>query len=146
MKKFLLHAALAGFLLATGPAFAQPPGPRPGGEGMLEQQIAKLHDALNLTPAQDAPWQGVAATMRDNEHNLRTLMLDRQGKMDGMNALDSLKAASEMADAHAAAQKKMVEAFGKLYAALGPDQKRIADDFFREQRRQMGMGGGRPPR
>ncbi len=146
MNRFLSCALLVCGLLAASTTFAQPPRRGPGGgEAMLDQQIAKLHDALNLTPAQDASWQGVAQTMRDNETNLRSLMMDRQSRMDGMNALDSLKTASELADAHAAAAKKMAESFGKLYMALNNDQKVAADEFFREQRRQMGISG-RPPR
>jgi protein CpxP len=143
-KKMLPPALLACTLIAAPFAMADtPPGPPPGHPGpmqpfdhagMLEQHIAHLHDALKVTPQQEEQWKPVAQTMRDNEKAMFDLMKEKHGKIESQTAVDDLNAYSDIAAAHAVAARKMADVFAVFYASLGDDQKKLADEFFREHK------------
>jgi Spy/CpxP family protein refolding chaperone len=138
---------LAASLFAAPFAMAQtpPPAPMPHQHGgmaenddgaMLERHIAHMHDALKVTPAQEDQWKPVAQTMRDNEKSIHALIKDKRSKIDSQSAVDDLNAYAEIAAAHAQNSRKMADAFATFYVSLGDDQKKIADDFFREHKKQ----------
>jgi len=144
----LPSVVLAASLLAAPFAIAQTPPPAPmkiGHHGamtehddgaQLEQHIAHMHDALKVTAAQEDQWKPVAQTMRDNEKSIHDLIKDKRSKIDSQSAADDLNAYAEIAAAHAQNSRKMADAFATFYASLSDDQKKTADEFFREHKKQ----------
>ncbi len=108
-------------------------------EQMLERHIAHLHDALKVTPQQEEQWKPVAEIMRDNDKTMRDLVKEKRGKLDTQTAVEDLAAYSEIAQAHAVATKKLADVFSVFYVSLSDDQKKVADDFFREHKHHAGM-------
>lgn len=53
-----------------------------------------------------------------------------------MNALQSMETYARMEQTRVDAVKKLVPAFRVLYASLSPQQKRTADELFRERMEQ----------
>jgi periplasmic protein CpxP/Spy len=49
-----------------------------------------------------------------------------------MNALQNMKSYEQLAEAHAQHLQKLVPAFQNLYDAMPDQQKRLADQVFRE--------------
>jgi hypothetical protein len=93
-------------------------------------RITKLHDKLRITAAQEPAWKDVAAAMRDSAMSMRALIDKWAEQSDKMTALDSLKLHGEMAEEHAASQRKLFPAFETLYNMMPAEQKAIADDVF----------------
>jgi periplasmic protein CpxP/Spy len=149
MKKTL--AALAVTLAAScalSPAFAQSSSPAaasaaavsaasaPAGsrhEAHVEERIAQLHSSLKITPQQEDQWAKFADVMRDNGHTMADLYRQRVAQRATMSALDDMKQYEQITQANADGTKRLVEAFEPLYASLSPEQKKLADQSFREE-------------
>ncbi len=127
-------AALLGVILLALPsaAMAQAPAAK-AAPAAVEARIKSLHDALQITPAQEGQWQAVTAAMRDNAQTISALIAERVGKAKTMTAIDDLHSYEAIADAHAAGVKKLTAAFEPLYASLSDAQKKRADDVFRRR-------------
>lgn len=96
----------------------------------VEEQIKNLHAKLKITPAEETQWATVATTMRDNAKELDTTIDKRESTRDGATAVDDLNAYGAIAQAHADSVKKLSAAFAPLYASMGDDQKKLADEVF----------------
>ena len=97
----------------------------------LDQRIASLHTALQITPNEEANWKGVAQVMRDNAAAMEKLAADRTAQASqGMTAVDDLKTYEKFARAHVTGLTKMTTAFEKLYSAMPAPQKKVADQVF----------------
>jgi protein CpxP len=139
----LLAPATAVFAQGTAPAPAvnsTAPSPQPttpstpaSRESRINARIAQLRTELKITPAQAAKWNTVAAIMRENESSLVKLIAVRNKETATMSAVANLRNYQEIADAHAAAMKKLVPAFTRLYDAMSPAQKKNADLVFRQR-------------
>ncbi|MBF0480654.1 MAG: Spy/CpxP family protein refolding chaperone [Alphaproteobacteria bacterium] len=106
-----------------------------------EARIAKLHDNLHITAAQETAWQDVAKSMRENAASMKVHIEKWAEKSAKMTALESLKLHEEMAEEHAKAQRKLYPSFEKLYTILSPEQKTIADMVFaRKEDRKHNKG------
>jgi protein CpxP len=133
------RSLIAALLLAAAPlAMAQPPerGMRGDPAVMMDNRIAEMHDAIGVTAAQEGQWRQVAQIMRDNEKAMHEAMRAHMGPNRPQTAVDALNAAAEMAAMHAQATRRLADAFAGFYAQLSPDQKRAADEQFREQERR----------
>ena len=108
----------------------------------VDRHIAHLHDALKVTPQQEEQWKPVAQTIRDNQRAIHDLVKDKRTKLDTQSAVEDLNAYSEIAEAHAVASKKLADAFGTFYAGLSVEQKKVADEFFRDHKRHGAMHRG----
>jgi hypothetical protein len=140
---FASKSVIAALLLACAPlAMAQPPerGMRGDPAVMLENRIAEMHDAIGVTPGQEPQWKQVAQIMRDNEKAMADAMRAHMGPNRPQNAVDALKANAEMAALHDQGSHHLLDAFTAFYGQLGPDQRKAADEQFREQERR-GMQG-----
>ena len=141
--KHILPSALLAFSVLGAPfAMAEPPQP-PAHHGpmskmdegdRLEHRISQLHDALKVTAQQEDQWKPVAQTMRDNEKALHELAKEKRAKVDTQTAVEDLAAYGEIAEAHAHAIKKLADVFGSFYAGLSDEQKKAADQFFRDHK------------
>lgn len=144
--KHLFTTALVAFSMLGAPlVMAQTPqGPAQHHKPMMdegqrvEQHIAHLHDALKVTAQQEDQWKPVAQTIRDNEKTVHEVVKEKRSKIDTQTAAEDLVAYSEIAEAHAVASRKLADVFGTFYASMSDDQKKVADNFFREHKRRNG--------
>lgn len=108
---------------------------KPRSDAQVEARITQLHRELKITSAQEDDWNKLAQDMRDNAHDMSSLLQERNtaAKSHPMNALDNLKNYEEIADAHAEGLKKIVPDFETLYDAMSPAQKKAADTAFNQR-------------
>lgn len=141
--KRILPSALLAFSVLGAPLAMAEPAQAPAHHGQmqkmseedrLERHIGHLHDALKVTAQQEEQWKPVAQTMRDNEKSLRELAKAKRGKIETQTAVEDLAAYAEIAEAHAQSIKKLADVFGTFYAGLGDEQKKVADEFFRDHK------------
>ena len=130
--------------LAGNPAWAEPGQTAPStpgagwhhhkGHGMdrmrfIEGRVAFLKAVLKITPAQEADFNKFADAMRANaQDRMSTWKEMRETHVkDPMNAVDRLAARTHFTQMRAQADQRLLAAFKPLYAALAPDQQKIAD-------------------
>jgi DNA replication initiation complex subunit (GINS family) len=143
----LASAILAG---APGPARAQAGAAAPPHKTMaerraetVEQRIADLHAALKITPAEEPAWEAVAQTMRDNAAAMRKLAEGTAARArQGMTAVEDMQSYEQFARAHADQTKSLLASFTTLYNAMPEEQKKLADQVFRDARRHGGRETG----
>jgi periplasmic protein CpxP/Spy len=119
---------------------------KPRGDAQVEARITQLHRDLKITPAQESQWSSVAQDMRDNAHEMSSLIQQRtaNGKAKPMSAVDNLKSYEQIAEAHADGLKKIAPDFEKLYDAMSPAQKKTADTVFNQRVNQRVRTTGTP--
>jgi hypothetical protein len=145
---FIGGMALSPHLYAQTPSDTSPPpdapamtapSPQVGGsmkghsmkaEDRVEKRIQELHDKLKITDDQASAWQNVADTMRDNEKNVHTLIMERHSKAGTLSAIDDLNSYQQIAAAHADGMSKFIQAFQPLYDSMSATQKKQADMLF----------------
>jgi len=97
----------------------------------VEQRITNLHAALQITPAEETQWNGVAQAMRENAAAMDKLVAsDRTTPPQNMSAVDDLKNYQQFAQAHVDGLKNLTSAFSTLYNAMPDAQKKVADQVF----------------
>jgi periplasmic protein CpxP/Spy len=96
----------------------------------VEKHIGQLHDSLKITPVQEAQWNEVAATMRDNAKEMDRAIDKRAAGAATATAIDDLKAYEDIAQTHANGVTKLATAFAGLYSTLSDEQKKAADAAF----------------
>lgn len=109
----------------------------------VEQRIKTLHAALKITPDEDAKWNAVAQSMRENASAMDKLLAEtRTTPPQNMTAVDDLKMYQKFAEAHGAGLKNLIASFGTLYAAMPDAQKKNADVVFQTSGRQAAASHG----
>jgi hypothetical protein len=173
MKKTILSTLVSAAFVAAAatPALAQSAGP--GGEGpqarhfaqrqhegkretrlpseRVEARLAYLKTALKITDAQQAQWNGFADTLRKHareaDQRLQAVRSEAAGREKGAKptAIDRMERGQARMAAAYTRMSETLAAAKPLYAALSPEQQKIADDLF-TPRRHGGFrhGGGRP--
>jgi len=97
----------------------------------VEQRITSLHTALKITPDEDAKWNAVAQSMRENASAMDKLVAEtRTTPPQSMSAVDDLKMYQKFAEAHVAGLKNLISSFATLYSAMPDAQKKTADTVF----------------
>jgi len=165
-----ISTLLAGLLLAAGisVSFAQGgPGSRgcdgmgPQGSGphgmhagmrfdpaqRAERHLAVLKDQLKLTAEQEPLWQAFAEKAQSTAGQGFKAMR-AQAADPNLTAPERMAKMQQMMQARVAAMATVQEHFNRLYAALTPEQKQVADQHAaRMGRGGMGPGPGRmmPP-
>jgi protein CpxP len=99
-------------------------------DASVEKHIEQLHTTLKITPAQDAQWNEVAATMRQNAKDMDQAIEKRAANAATATAVDDLNAYQDIAQTHADGVKKLAAAFSGLYSAMSDEQKKAADAAF----------------
>jgi len=154
VKRSATAAGLIAALILAGhsaPARAQAGAAAPPHKTMaerrsesVEQRIAALHAALKITPAEEPAWEAVAQTMRDNAATMRKLAEETAARArKGMTAIEDMQSYDELARAHADEMNSLLAAFTTLYNSLPDEQKKLADQVFRDARRHGGRHGER---
>jgi hypothetical protein len=101
-------------------------------EERVENRINELHAQLRITPAERQQWDQFADVMRANARDMDQVLMQRSQQFQSMNALQNMQSYGQIADAHAQHVQKLVPAFANLYNAMSDQQKRVADQVFRE--------------
>ena len=109
----------------------------------VEQRIATLHTALKITPDEDAKWNAVAQSMRENATAMDKLLAEtRTSPPQNMTAVEDLKMYQKFAEAHVAGLKNLIASFSTLYAAMPDAQKKTADGVFQTSGHQAAEAHG----
>ena len=116
---------------------AQPTGSGPSAAvDQDEQRIKKLHDRLQITQPQEAPWSKVADVMRSNDKTMDALAQTRRETAATRTAAEDLRSYGEITEAHAAGIKAFAAVFDSLYNSMSAAQKKNADEVFRSDDRK----------
>jgi len=117
--------------LAQAPQTVAATGAETKGE-TVEQRITTLHASLQITPAEETQWNGVAQAMRENAAAMDKLIAsNRTTPPQNMTAVDDLKTYQTFAQAHVDGLKNLTSAFSTLYSAMPDAQKKNADQVFK---------------
>ena len=175
MKKTVLNAVVSAALvtLAAAPAFAQTGGP--SGDGpqarhhaqrqhdgkrefrlpseRVESRLTRLKSELKITDAQQAQWDAFAATLRKHAgeadqrvQKLRAEGAARREKSARPTAIERMERGQQRL---AAASTRMTETLAvakPLYAALSPEQQKVADELLSPRRHGGSRHRGGHPR
>ena len=157
---------ITGFLAASavmfGVAYAQGPGCGPdGGPGMkhssmqrggmkdpgvrVEQRLTRLKGDVKPTAQQEPLWQAFAEKSKAEAGKGMQAMRERMQGDKPLSAPERLAQVQTMMKDRVTAMESVNESFGRLYAALTPEQKTAADKHFSAAgRHQHGPGRGAP--
>ncbi len=146
IRSTLLPAIVAG-LLAAAPAIAQPAATAPAQptatpapaapavthrDNVVEHRITELHSKLKITGAEQKPFDDFAQAMRDNAQRMDTAVSAKRANAATATAVEQMRAYAELAQAHSDEVNRLVGPFSSLYDALTPEQRKMADQSFRE--------------
>jgi len=98
---------------------------------LVERRIADLHSKLHITSDQSAKWDQFAQVMRDNAKQMDQAYQQRAEKFSSMSAVDNMQSFAQIEQQRAQDMQKLLPAFQTLYASLSDQQKKTADDLFR---------------
>jgi hypothetical protein len=140
-SRSVVAGLLTGWLIIVGSpagmAGGQPPmiagvmlaQARPAPPPNVEASIASLHQRLQITPAQEAPFDAVANAIRANARAEATAPHQPSANA---SAIDELRAEIQYDEMELAGLKKLLPALEALYASLSPAQRQAADSAFRQ--------------
>jgi hypothetical protein len=138
--QFILAGLLSAMLVAAGSieevataqqsagavlvqARSAPPPPN------VEANIANLRRTLQITPAQQGPFNALATVMRENE---KAEASAPHQPAANASAVDELRAEIQFGEVELAGLKRLLPALEGLYSVLSPAQKQAADAAFRQ--------------
>jgi hypothetical protein len=134
-------AGMVGAALLVGPVAvaASPVGSHPHHTGhrvsveTVEQRIRTLHEELKITPAEEANWDVVAQTMRDNEARMQSLIAENTAEpAHSIDAVENMKTYERFTQTHVDGLKTLISSFETLYSMMPDDQKHLADHVFQK--------------
>jgi Spy/CpxP family protein refolding chaperone len=107
---------------------------------MHAQRVARLHDELKITPAQEGAWNGFVASMKrpqhaDGQHGDRAAWA-------GLSAPQRAEKMIELQKARIAVMEQRLAALNTFYSVLSPDQKKVFDDKAAQMQSHFGRHGG----
>ncbi len=174
MKKLLLSTLVsAGLVTVTAaPALAQ--SAAPGGDGpqarhfaqrqhqgqrafhlpseRTEARLAYLKTALKITDAQQPRWDAFADTLRkqarEADQRVQALRTEAAGREKGARptAIERMERGQARLALASARLNETLAAAKPLYAALSPEQQKIADELLAPRRHGMSRHRGERPR
>jgi protein CpxP len=98
----------------------------------VEQRIKQLHSQLQITPAEQPQWDQFAHVMRENARDMDQAFMQRAQQFSKMSAVENMRSYEQIAEEHTQRLQKLIPAFESLYDAMPDQQKRLADQVFRE--------------
>lgn len=109
-------------------------------EQMRAQRIAKLHDELKITPAQESAWNTFVASMKPAkragaEH-------DDRAAWAGLSAPQRAEKMIERQKQRVASMEQRLAALNTFYSVLSPDQKKVFDEKAAQMQAHYGRHGG----
>jgi Spy/CpxP family protein refolding chaperone len=114
-------------------------------EQMHAQRVARLHDELKITPAQENAWNAFVASMKrpqgaNGQHNGGAN--DGHAAMAGLSAPQRAEKMIERQKARTASMEQRLAALNTFYSVLSPDQKKVFDDKAARMQSRFGRHGG----
>jgi protein CpxP len=100
-------------------------------QSLVERRITDLHGKLHITSQQSQPWDQFAQVMRDNAREMDEVYKQRAEKLGSMSAVDNMQSYAQIEQQRAQDVQKLVPAFQSLYTSLSDQQKKTADQIFR---------------
>jgi len=129
----VLAATLTMPLVAMAQTKDATAAPAANREAMVEQRIADMHASLNITAAQETEFGKFSQVMLDNAQAMDALGAKDTGNRDMQTADQILKGYAQYSAQHAENLQKLSAEFSTLYASLSPEQKKQADEMFRQR-------------
>jgi hypothetical protein len=108
----------------------------------VEQRIRDMYATLHITNAQDAEWNAFAQVMLDNAQAMDTAVQQKSGDRSKLSAPEILNSYAAISTQHAQNVERLSAALEVLYAGLSPEQKRMADELFRNYQPKTANGSG----
>jgi protein CpxP len=105
------------------------------------QHIAKLHDALKITPAQESAWNSFVASMQPQARAGHDRTQDRSAWAN-MTAPQRMAKMIDLQKQRTAALEQRQGALNSFYAVLSPDQKKTFDERAGRMQGRFGGHGG----
>ncbi len=127
----------------TAPQAGRMPGM--GMEQMVRQRLARLHEQLRITPAQQGAWDQFEQSSMQNAAALDGAFRQRAAQVPTMTAVQNLQSFADLQMQQAQDMQRLVPAFQQLYGALSPEQQQTADELFRSISERGRGGAGRRP-
>lgn len=132
---------LAPAMAQTAPAAPAASAPAPAQAGarqhnkmmpgqLVEGRIAFLKAELEITPAQQAQWDQMAAAMRQNADALDQAIAGAKQHKGTVNAVDRLTIRGDFAKLRADNNARLLAALKPLYTALSPEQQQTANQLI----------------
>jgi protein CpxP len=103
------------------------------------KRVARLHDELKITPAQENAWNAFVASMKPQARGMHP---DRAAQA-GLTAPQRLARHIEGQKQRTAAMEQRLGAVNSFYAVLSPEQKKTFDDKAARLQGRIGKHGGR---
>ncbi len=94
---------------------------------LVDGRIAFLKAELKITPEQEAPWQQMAAAMRQNATALDQAVADARQHRGDADAIERLTMRGQFAKVQADNDARLLDALKPLYATLSPEQQQMAN-------------------
>ncbi len=104
------------------------------------ERVAKLHDELRITPAQESAWNSFVASMKPAQH-----AGGRHGDRAAMANLTAPERAQKMIERQkqrTAFMEQRLAALNSFYSVLSPDQKKVFDEKAARMQSRFGRHGG----
>jgi periplasmic protein CpxP/Spy len=92
----------------------------------VETNLARLHQQLQITPAQQPKFEAFANAMRENSR------MRAAAAPANPSAVDDLRLAISDTQLQLLALRRLLSPMQALYASLSPAQQRTADQVFRQ--------------
>ena len=98
----------------------------------VERRIDELHASLQITAQEDAAWQKVAQSMRDNDSAQLKLEAEQADHApSSVTAVQHMQNYQNHVQLHLDGMKSLAVVFDALYAQMPAQQKLITDEVFR---------------
>lgn len=110
-----------------------------------ERHLAVLKGTLKITPEQEPLWLAYADKMKA-EAGKGFQAMHAQGEDAKLTAPERMTKMQSLMEERLAAMKAVHGSFDRLYAALAPEQKTLADQQLARMGQGMGGRGGTGPR
>lgn len=115
----------------------------------VEARLAYLKTALKITGAQETQWTAFADVQRKHAREADQRMQERRARMEQgarparPNAVERMEFRQKMLATQSQRLGELIEAGKPLYAALSPEQQKIADELLAPRGHGKPRGHGR---
>lgn len=109
------------------------------------ERVAKLHDELRITPAQENAWNAFVGSMKRPQRAEGKHMAGTDGGRAAWAGLSAPERAQKMIErqkARTAMMEQRLAALNSFYSVLSPEQKKVFDEKAARMQSRFGRHGG----